>query len=60
MHDLSFELPEESGSNLTVHAELPIKRLPAGKTVSFIVTIHLAGMGQGPVVRSWVRAWRGL
>ncbi|MGH9212653.1 MAG: ribbon-helix-helix protein, CopG family [Acidimicrobiales bacterium] len=25
-----------------------------------IVTIQVAGMGQGPVVRSWVRAARGL
>ena len=39
IHDLDFDLPEEAGPNFTVHREgLPVRKLPPGKTVSFITS----------------------
>jgi hypothetical protein len=44
LHDLRFELPPEAGSSFFVHAELPVARLPAGKSVRFLA---LRTMGSG-------------
>lgn len=35
IYDLSFEIPDEARPSFHVHAELPIKKLPAGKSATF-------------------------
>jgi len=41
---LGFEIPEEAGPSFHVHAELPVRKLPPGKTVSF-PAIQFIGQG---------------
>jgi hypothetical protein len=38
IHDLRFELPDEAGPSFQVHAELPIAKLPPGKSIGFITS----------------------
>lgn len=35
IHDLSFEIPQEAGPSFHVDADLPMKKLPSGKSASF-------------------------
>ncbi len=44
LHDLRFKLPPESGSSFHVAAELPIAKLPVGKSVGFVA---MRTMGPG-------------
>lgn len=44
VYDLRFEIPEEAGPGFWVHAELPIAKLPSGKTASFVAS---RSMGPG-------------
>ena len=38
IHDLRFEVPEEAGPSFHVHADLPVAKLPSGKSVGFITS----------------------
>jgi hypothetical protein len=44
IHNLRFEIPDEAGPSFHVHADLPIAKLPSGKTVGFITS---RSMGPG-------------
>ncbi len=44
IHELNFELPPEAGQSLHVMAELPIAKLPPGKTATFVA---MRTMGPG-------------
>lgn len=39
--DVSFQLPAEAGGSFHVHADLPLKKLPSGKSASFPATRFL-------------------
>jgi hypothetical protein len=44
LHDLRFKLPPEAGTSFHVAAELPIPKLPVGKSVGFVA---MRTMGKG-------------